>query len=741
MTEPPKLSVDEQLRRLEVMLKAKLITQEQYDKRAAAVKAPPAPAPPASAEARRGPPPRGRSVLPGRPREDHSDLATAPYRFVTVPSIIVPAEKDATSPLHEVKRAGFCAEIAVTFEAETPLLIGTEGEGNQVVPMTLDGAAGYVIPGATLRGAIRAAAEIVAFGRLTQVNENHAFGLRDFDHAAYGEGAFPVGRVGDVEAAWLRRIGKDDDGEATYAIAPCDWWAIEADRLVGSRHLAGSFADGKAFTRKSLREKYEAAGYATRGEERNTFVLDFAPKTFRLVEEINGKPAVAPADGGSIRGVLVFSGRSPSGKRLEYVMTPPPDDPGIPLDPPVARLFERMHGTMVKDTFRPDGSLADLMPTLEAGKPIPVFFVGDPHAQDPRRFAVGLTRLFKVPHASTVGDIVGIRLPKLGDGGLEPDLVENLFGYVYEPNQFPKTKGLKDGEVPPGLLARKGRVGFSFARLANPDDVALSAPVETVMMGARASFAPFYLRGRTKDYSDAMARIAGRKRYLPRFPAARSDGALDTAADKIKELLRRQVDVLRASGAQVNDKVTTRLVFLQAKPGRTMQFESRIRLFNVTAVELGAVLWTLTFGGEPEKYRHMIGRAKPFGAGQARVAKATLDVEANVSPSDLITPIGGAGPLAACADADHTPFLQAFEAYMTTQVPGWRSTPTLTDFLKASDPAVGAALAAKGKLGYLPLKVDVGGRSENPYKLLRDMTKPRKDGVAPIGRERFLDFE
>lgn len=739
MAEPPRLSVDEQVRRLEVMLKAKLITKEQYDARVAAVKAQP-PAPPA-ADARRDSPQRGRPVRPGRPREDHSALATAPYRFVTVPSIVVPAEKDATRPVHEVKRDGFCAEITVTWEAETPLLIGTEGGGNLVVPMTLDGAADYVIPGATLRGAIRAAAEIVAFGRLTQVNESHAFGLRDFDHAAYGEGAFPVGRVGDVKAAWLRRTGKDDDGEPAYAIAPCDWWAIEADRLVGSRLLDGSFADGKAFTRLSLREKYEAAGYARRGKERNSFVLDFTPRTFRLVEEINGKPAVAPADGGSIRGVLVFSGRSPSGKRLEYVMTPPPDDIGIPLDSRVARMFERMHGTMVKDTFRPDGSLADLMPTLESGQPIPVFFVGDPHAQDPRRFAVGLTRLFKVPHTSTVGDIVGIRLPKLGDTGIEPDLVENLFGYVYEPDQFAATKGKTDGEVPPGRLARKGRVAFSFARLENPGDVTLSDPVETVMMGARASFAPFYLRGKTKDYSDAMARIAGRKRYLPRFPRGDDGGSEKNATEEVKRLLRRQVEVLRANGAQISDKVTTRLRFLQAKPGRTMRFESRIRLFNVTAVELGAVLWALTFGGEPEKYRHMIGRAKPFGAGQVRVAKARLDVEANVGASAMIAPAGGAGPSDSGSDADHRPFLKAFESCMTGHVPSWRGTSTVTEFLKASDPERGAALAAKGKLGYLPLRVDVRGRAENPYKLLRDMTKPRKDGVAPIGRERFLEFE
>ena len=507
MSEPPKLTLDEQIRRLKVMLNAKLITQADFDKRVAALQAQtPPPAPPRAGHTRPTPAARGDRRPPrfGRPREDHSELFIAPYRFITVPNEIVEPDEDAKGSVSAVKPNGFCAEIAVTWEAETPLLIGAEGEKDVVIPMTLGGSTDYIIPGATLRGLIRAATEIVAFGRLTQVNASHTFGLRDFDHGAYGEGSYPVGKVTEVRAGWLRRTSETEDGVAVYSLAPCaDWWVIEADALVVS-DLVETRDSGKEFTRLTLREKYGAAGYAKPAGKKQ-FVLEFAPKTFRVTEEINGKPAVVPSSNGAVTGVLVFSGKSPSGKRLEYVLPPPPAGGGwIELKEPIARRFERMHGSMVKDEFRPDGSLEELQLTLQKGLPVPVFFVGDPKTQELASFALGLTRLFKVPHERTVGEVVGVgaRLPKLTDTGLEVDLVEDLFGYVYETTQFADSRTRKEGDHPPSELARKGRVAFSFAKLTDTTGAEPAAPIETVMMGPRASFAPFYLRGKIKDYSD-----------------------------------------------------------------------------------------------------------------------------------------------------------------------------------------------------------------------------------------------
>ena len=251
------------------------------------------------------------------------------------------------------------------------------------------------------------------------------------------------------------------------------------------------------------------------------------------------------------------------------------------------------------------------------------------------------------------------------------------------------------------------------------------------MMGARPSFAPFYLRGPFKDYSHPDAKLAGRKRYLPRYPRER----LADARAEIVNRLEKQERALHASSGRgdLNEDVITRLAFLIPKNGPELRFKNRIRLFNVTAAEIGLVLWVLTHGGprhDPEqRLRHMIGRGKPFGAGQMRIETARLAVERN----------DGRKPLD--KNAEHIPFLDAFEQHAKSQIGemAWRT--VIDEYLKSCDPAVGAALQNKAKLDYLPLRQEVGSRTINPYQLLRGMTKPRKDGTAPRGKNRLLEFE
>lgn len=145
-------------------------------------------------------------------------------------------------------------------------------------------------------------------------------------------------------------------------------------------------------------------------------------------------------------------------------------------------------------------------------------------------------------------------------------------------------------------------------------------------MGApRASFAPFYLRGRYKDYSspEPATRLAGRKRYAPRFPGETTA----TAEAAITGLLKRQITRIEEDSRKpLSPKVQSRLSFLRPGAGeRELRFSGDLRLDNVSAAELGAVLWALTHGGDPAKpYRHMMGRGKPFGAGQMRVDRLSI---------------------------------------------------------------------------------------------------------------------
>ena len=157
-------------------------------------------------------------------------------------------------------------------------------------------------------------------------------------------------------------------------------------------------------------------------------------------------------------------------------------------------------------------------------------------------------------------------------------------------------------------------------------------------MAPRASFAPFYLRGPIKDWTDEArngnsgeARLAGRKRYFARFPAPR--------------LASAEADIVAALSGLNNTTspdTQSRLRLLKpAAPNGELVFSGIIRLHNVTAEEIGALLWTLTHGGEARKpYRHMIGRAKNVGAGQARVKSLRMKLTAHAgkaSKENLLT--------------------------------------------------------------------------------------------------------
>jgi hypothetical protein len=132
----------------------------------------------------------------------------------------------------------------------------------------------------------------------------------------------------------------------------------------------------------------------------------------------------------------------------------------------------------------------------------------------------------------------------------------------------------------------------------------------------------------------------------------------------------------------------------------------------VTAEEIGALLWTLTHGGDPSKpYRHMIGRAKNAGAGQERVKALRLSLMPNDSEQRPMTDLeswekksDNAEGWTAQGNVSLTPFLRAFDAYMKTHDKNWPQTNDTREFLGACNPAEGAKLRQE----FLPMPNDFG---------------------------------
>ncbi|SMH30325.1 TIGR03986 family type III CRISPR-associated RAMP protein [Azospirillum agricola] len=653
-----------------------------------------------------------------RPSVDETVL-TSPFRFVALNDAVVPPERDRPD-LGRPLAGGYRAVIRVDWAAETPLLIGAGGkEDDVVVPMTIGAGKTPVIPGATIRGCLRAALEIVASGRLGQINAHAIYGLRDFDHPLVKsrDESQSLLAAKNVRAGWLTL------GPEGVTITPCaDWYLIPIAALRPASRDPYQFRAN--WLRKTIPERYadiERSWVSGSGETDRTIRFSaMKPRRFAIEEQRgDGKTILGLDSDGAVSGHLVFSNRSPAAasaqdietkernggpgqpKKYEYVFDSREGTP-FTVPPEAWQRFRAINSKIFKNKMKGDGSWGILERSLvDPGDRIPVFYVGA--GAD---LQIGLTRFFKIRHRYSLGQIrdrdpAHRRAKAKRPEEVRLDFVEALFGYVHEADEL--FDPVPDS-VGPGALARRGRVACGFARLTGAARV---GPVVATVMGApRASFAPFYLRGRYKDYSspEPATRLAGRKRYPPRFPAETAAGA-ETA---INGLLREQIArIERDSGNRPSSKVQSRLSFLLPAAGeRELRFSGDLRLDNVSAAELGAVLWVLTHGGDPAKpYRHMIGRGKPFGAGQMRVDRLSI----RLIPNDADARRLMAPPEAwerAWGDGDHSmaPFLRAFHGHMRRHRPHWPRTADLGEFLAASDPSLWDHRERSASLEYPRLK-------------------------------------
>ncbi|ETD79195.1 TIGR03986 family type III CRISPR-associated RAMP protein [Rhodobacter capsulatus] len=637
----------------------------------------------------------------------------APFRFVSLSQRIAFPEDPvkaawADGHLHDRPlEDGLCATLSVTWEFDGPMLIGDGGDPKTKESDTprfgpLKVAGHYVLPGSSLRGLLRSTLEIAAMGRLEQVDGHRAFGMRDFTHKLFKDDTRP-----EVKGGWLQRT-LGEDGKPIYEITPCK---IHEIRIRDMRQDRASGMDHAKWLTERMAEKYADLGMCARPRFKDDFpVIGFDRSTGFTSA---GEHLVRRSQTGSITGVFVCAGRSPTVKadaataqkldlqkdkrdtkkdgkneghmkKVEYVFETRASDRSFILSDQEWRDFLDMNSTITRDKPRPAGNWKELSPTLEAGKPIPVFWIGTPGESD---FDFGLVKVFKRRMKHRLRDLIPAPHGQTWD---TPDFVQTLMGFVREPGP----------EATPAEVAAshdqrhlRSRLSVGFAKLVGPAPQLMSE--NTVQAVPKPSFGPFYLRGTPlKDWNEPV-KIAGRKRY----PAFGGSGA-------------EVVQNLRALVTNDNRNIQSHLTFLSPAKGNKLRFTGEIRAHNVTPAELGAVIWALTLGGDPA-LRHAIGRAKAQGAGQARVAALSLHVVRNDGAPISESPAAWEADF---ADADTgtgtplAPFVQAFGAAMRKTDPQWPDIAPVQELLGAADP--------KGKghdqRGYMGL-----GREAPSYPELR----------------------
>lgn len=675
----------------------------------------------------------GKSTYRRRGKIDES-LITAPFRFIEIPDVVLAPESEEPIGMDVPVPDGYCGAVELEWTAETPLLIGApgtarerDGTGNAPVePLQVNG--GYVVPGATVRGLTRANAEICGLAKLTQFNGHHRYGVRDFDHPYYTEDT-GISQVEKVHAGFLsiRPVTADTTDEdrslaaadgRIWRIRPAESWAhvpIEALSEIGINTQRPG-RNNREWKEQTLADKYEIVGMVSNR------AINFGRKQ-RFVRTSTIRDdgrEVSPAKQGGKEGVFVFSGRLPGGgnKKFEYAVFDNPSARPFAIPADVVETFRRLYSTPNKNRLDPVGSWKDLAPVAEKAE-VPVFYIGDP--AQPQNFFFGLTRLFKMPHRTTPGDVLLDSQPAHAPQwqqkrnsetyGYQPDFVEKLFGYVVEPADFLPVDRVNSAD--PTTIARKSRVAFSMATLDAATPAKEAAAVTLVQMGPRASFSPFYLRGNgEKDYSGGKVALAGRKAYFPRYTAPDSRKALSD----MRAIGERQVEAIKQSSPSktVSQETLSHLKFLVPAADKPLRFRSTIRFHNVTAAEIGLVLFALTHGGS-ERHRHMVGRAKPFGAGQMQIRVTTLAMTRNDGKTE---------------DATQQDFMDAFMQHARRVAPNYPRIAAVEEWLGMADPAQGERAAANGTLDYQPLKSFGQMR-----KYVKPMTPPSD---PPMARDRLL---
>lgn len=668
----------------------------------------------------------------------------APYTFVEADGVVL------ASPVYEHTPAGggpdlfgrpfatgLCGSLAVTWTAETPLLVG--GHDNNT-PFTYRGVP--AIPGATLRGLVRAILEPATWARLAFIDDRY-IGFRDYDSARWREyGPNPQARDQRrrLQAGWLEPVRSADrwtwkrPETIRWQLRPCPPEISDDKR--GAVGWIG--IDIPHVLVPALTERLRRAGRPADVTWQSWLSLTLHAKRQMLVAANLHRPfrlrEIAPDHPQRDRlGTLVHAGPTPDldtqpqarWKRWEAFFVegaPTPgtdgDADGGPAEPPAiplsAEAFRRFHEVQRSVAVRdlPETPTADGDPpapiwqywcwllhhptaALRADR-VPVFFVGaagdaaadawpTPGADQP--FCLSLTRLMRLPYRYGIGAVAARQ-----QGGPDPlngrlDVCEALFGHVPDDPPEPPERATD--------LAWRSRVAFGMARM---DGTEVGAEAEAglpawplvaqtgVTMQPRPSFYPFYVSppeapaGRDRetpfDWGHGRARLAGRKRYPAR------DRALP----------------FTAAGGQDSNQVSMTAHFLAADANQQPRFSSEIRFHNLLPEELGALLFALSWGdlSGAGPHRHMIGRGKAYGYGQVKAAIAPLAADGRPAPerSWIVCNDGSAAPaLQTCLDRFKDWLVQAWASKAAVpERPRFEDLRPIRCLLALADARLGAAL-------------------------------------------------
>jgi CRISPR-associated protein (TIGR03986 family) len=583
---------------------------------------------------------------------------SAPFRFAPIHRWVYFPE---WGPLvtHDVPfRDGWSGEIELDITAVTPLLVGgtrrspKETLEGEVWPVQLpDGQ--WTIPPSSLQGTVRSILEIATFAQLGPWIDDKRFGIRDLTPPAE---PYYQRRLNDVSSSrplkvdprvrtgWLRR---NEDGK--FELKRCAFARIEYSDL---ELLTGVKTD--KWCRKS------------NADERYGWVKPEALRQGLDVQRAQPQPRHSHRGGNlsiAYRKVTGIKGTTVGKIVLTGNPSDPPKNPGRPSkhleffffdEQPAKELpqfedrweeFKSIHepddGRPVNpnwEYFRDKGypGEEDRVPFKNGGW-MPIFYLENANDKD-RIESFGLAFMFKLAHELLTRELLINSSPDHLAQDKGADLPSLIFGSV------------ADGEG--GGLKR--RAAFDVAVATLPQGKGLMNREPTVLLGPKPSYFPIYVRqpgwetGRLAEQNDRRAPYAT---YTPLNEKRFANNAFRKPEHERPELAGVKIWPAKSvrfpplsPEIQNNHKVQTRL---RALPEGTRFERVKLRVHNLRTVELGALVWALTFGdmeavhGKDSGKRHRLGMGKPYGLGQISIKIAGVNLRPN-DPAAIHQPLDDA---------------------------------------------------------------------------------------------------
>lgn len=534
--------------------------------------------------------------------------ARAPYNFVPLPEAIVSANE---LPRHDRYETGrYTGSVRCILTTETPLYTRAALEPDEygvieaknkpdffyVNPTTHE----PVIPGSSLRGMLRNLVEIVTYGKLQPVTAQQLF-FRTLDDTSIGKayggrmsgekprlGWYPIASAGYVE-----RRGFD------YYIRP-------AQEIKGTQH----YRVEEELARAAIPHLREMAFFNQRTERwspnKRSYEWKRIPVWFKPVAPISHLPksytffaevtelSIAHAQPGPewVRGCLIASGWVPSrngpGKHRHWIVGPPiKDDSKLILLNDIDVEAYREEGAGLSKDIK-DRKMSVL--PQQKGEQVACFYTYWKDSEGRERIAFGHTGMFRLPYELSPRDLLA---DYLKDASVT-DVAEALFGWV----------DTQSGRQ----IAGRVYVGDACLVDGQTDIFVLTPqekPIRALLSGPKPTTFQHYLTQRTDvknalhHYADkGITTLRGHKLYWHKDKRLHKEDYHDAEWTPDST----QHTSLRPVAADV-------------------AFAFDLRFENLTASELGALLWVLKVGGEGQ-HRLKLGMGKPLGLGTVRLESA-----------------------------------------------------------------------------------------------------------------------